>query len=81
MKLDIPDLTEITDDMNHIQQWFTIAVYVIIAICICIILTVIYRILCCGVCLVKGVYSPFACLCRRRKSERLLGADPLTATA
>lgn len=80
VEIDIPKLTELSNDMDEIQYWFTIAMYVVFGIFVLIILLVLYRILCCGVCLVKGVYSPFGCLCNRKKEERLLpkDGDPIT---
>jgi len=86
VEIDVPSLSELSDSMTELEYWFTIAMYVAFGICVFIILLVLYRILCCGVCLAKGVYSPFGCMfrcCKRKDKDPLLpeGGEPLTRSS
>lgn len=80
MELDLSALKEFSTQMDEVEYWFTVAMYIIFGSGLLIILCGLYKILCCGVCLVNGVFSPCKCLarcCKSKKKEPLLPGDPI----
>lgn len=80
MDLNFTSLKEFSNQMDEVEYWFTVGMYIIFGIGLLIILCGLYKILCCGVCLVNGVFSPFKCLfrcCKTKKEEPLLPGDPI----
>ena len=69
VEIDIPKLSELSDSMNELQYWFTVIVYILMGIIVFIILLTIYRILSCGVCLMKCATCPCRCLCKKKKTK------------
>ena len=67
VELDIPKLSELSDSMDELQYWFTVIVYILMGIVVFIILLTIYRILSCGVCLMKCITCPCRCLLKKKE--------------
>ena len=67
-------------NLDDFEQTVTIVVYVLVGILACIILHTLYKILSCGVCLVRCLTCPCRACCSTKKDkekEQLLGA-PVT---
>lgn len=79
--MNISSFHELSKEMDQAEEWFTMAMYTVFGVGLIIIFCLIYKILCCGVCIINGVFSPCKCLfrcCRKEKKEPLLRGDPIT---
>ena len=65
VEISLPELSELNDSMTAIQYWFTVAAYVFMGVAILIVVYIIYKILSCGMCLVRCATCP----CRSRKKR------------
>lgn len=65
MEINIPGMSDLNDSMTAIQYWFTVAAYVFMGVAVLLVVYIIYKILSCGVCLLRCVTCP----CRSRKNR------------
>ena len=56
-------------DLDNFEQTMTIIVYILVGILACIILNTLYKILSCGVCLVRCLTCPCRACCSTKKDK------------
>lgn len=69
VELSLDGLSKLNDSMNDLQYWFTIVLYVLMGCIGLIILYSLYKILCCGVCLIKCVTCPCRSLFKNKTND------------
>lgn len=69
VEIDLSKLSELNNSMDELQYWFTVVVYVLIGLVGFLVLYTIFKILSCGVCLLKCVTCPCRCLCKKKKKK------------
>jgi hypothetical protein len=69
VELSLDGLSELSASMNDLQYWFTIVIYILMGIVVFIVLYSLYKILSCGVCLMKCITCPCRCLFKKKKTK------------
>jgi len=79
MEIDLPGLTDLNDSMTAIQYWFTVAAYVFMGVGALLVVYIIYKILSCGVCLLRCVTCPCRSRKKRDETTNLLKYDSINS--
>ena len=79
MEIDLPGLTDLNDSMTAIQYWFTEAAYVFMGVGALLVVYIIYKILSCGVCLLRCVTCPCRSRKKRDETTNLLKYDSINS--
>ena len=79
MEIDLPGLTDLNDSMTAIQYWFTVAAYVFMGVGALLVVYIIYKILSCGVCLLRCVTCPCRTRKKRDETTNLLKYDSINS--
>jgi len=79
MEIDLPGLTDLNDSMTAIQYWFTVAAYVFMGVGALLVVYIIYKILSCGVCLLRCVTCPCRSRNKRDETTNLLKYDSINS--
>ena len=79
MEIDLPGLTDLNDSMTAIQYWFTVAAYVFMGVGALLVVYIIYKILSCGVCLLRCVTCPCRSRKKREETTNLLTYDSINS--
>lgn len=69
VELSLDGLSELNDSMNELQYWVTMVIYILMGIVVFIVLYSLYKILSCGVCLMKCITCPCRCLFKKNTKE------------
>ena len=67
VELSLDGLSELNNSMNDLQYWFTVVLYILMGIVVFIVLYSLYKILSCGVCLMKCITCPCRCLFKKKE--------------